>query len=290
MQLYTKEELLKRAWIADSVQADIMIEAIAASYSGDINTFHCLINKVANLHWLSQRIKCAQPSIGETTTELSNKEVSQVSSITLGAYADGTNYTLTIIQTNSNGEQVVTSPSYTSVPGNTMETVINELISQINSSGQDFDPEDFELEDFSAESNIDVTASSGTQLNEIIITANPGNPLFIILLASSSQVYTLITPGLSVTKYTSSVEYSERCLTDEQIQAIVLNIELLAGSPCNCDPNKFIIDTIPNIIQFTSPIFTVPFIVNGIPAPGPGPGPGNPRDFKSPDFNNIDFR
>jgi hypothetical protein len=285
MQLYTKEELLKRAWIADSVQADIMIEAIAASYNGDLNTFHCLINKVANLHWLSQRIKCAQPSIGETTIELSTTEVSQVSSITLGEYADNELYTFTIIQTNSNGEQVVLNVSYTSILGDTMETVVNELIDQINNAVIDFDPEDFDPEDFWAEEIMDVTASSGTQLDEIIITADPGNPLFILQPGSPLQVYTLITPGLSVTKYTSSVEYSERCLTDEQIQAIVLNIELLAGSPCNCDPNKFITDTIPNIIQFTSPIFSVPFIVNGISGGG-----GNQRDFKSPDFNNIDFR
>jgi hypothetical protein len=271
MQLYTREELLKRAWIADSVQADIMIEAIAASYNGDINTFHCLINKVANLHWLSQRIKCAQPSIGETTTELSNKEVSQVSSITLGNYDDFTYYAFTIIQTDSNGEQVIINVSYTSVPFDTIVTVVNELIGQINTA------------------TIDVTASNGTQSNEIIITANPGNPLFILQTGSPSQVYTLITPGLSVTKYTSSVEYSERCLTDEQIQAIVLNIELLAGSPCNCDPNKFIIDTIPNIIKYTSPQFA-----SILPPPpiggGGGGGGGTQRDFNTPDFNNIDFR
>jgi hypothetical protein len=288
MQLYTKEELLKRAWIADSVQADIMIEAIAASYNGDINTFHCLINKVANLHWLSERIKCAQPSIGETITELSNKEVSQVASITLGNYADFTYYAFTIIQTDSSGEQVIVNVSYTSVPGNTMETVVNELIDQINNAGIDFDPEDFEPEDFFTENILDVTASNGTQSNEIIITANPGNPLFIVIPGSPTQVYTIITPGSSVTKYTTSVEYSERCLTDEQIQAIVLNIELLAGSPCNCDPNKFITDTIPNIIAFTNPIFNAPFIVNQIPGGG-GPG-GLQRDFKSPDFKLIDFR
>jgi hypothetical protein len=285
MQLYTKEELLKRAWIADSVQADIMIEAIAASYSGDINTFDCLINKVANLHWLSERIKCAQPSIGETTIELSNKEVSQVASITLGNYADFTYYAFTIIQTDTNGEQVIVNVSYTSVPGDTIATVVNELIYQINNAGIDFDPEDFEPEDFFSENILDVTASNGAQSNEVIITANPGNPLFIVIPSSPSQVYTLITPGLSVTKYTSSVEYSERCLTDEQIQAIVLNIELLAGSPCNCDPNKFIIDTIPNIIKFTSPQFA-----SILPPPPIGGGGGNQRDFKSPDFNNIDFR
>lgn len=279
MQLYTKEELLKRAWIADSVQADIMIEAIAASYNGDLNTFHCLINKVANLHWLSQRIKCAQPSLGETTTELSTREVSQVASLTLGNYADNEYYAFTIIQTGSNGDQVITNVSYTSTQGDTMQTVVNELINQINTTGQDFEPEDFESQDFFTDNTIDVTASNGTQSNEIIITANPGNPLFILQTGSSVQVYTIITPGLSVTKYTSSVEYSERCLTDEQIQAIVLNIELLAGSPCNCDPNKFITDTIPNIIKYTSPTFASIVVFNQ----------QNGRDFKSPDFNIIDF-
>ena len=280
MQLYTKEELLKRAWIADSVQADIMIEAIAASYNGDLNTFHCLINKVANLHWLSQRIKCAQPSLGETTTELSTREVSQVASLTLGSFAENEYYTFTIVQTDSNGDQITSNPSYISFPGDTIEIVVNELINQINAPGQDFDPEDFEPEDFLVSNYIDVTASYGTQTDEIIITANPGNPLFILQIGSPSQVYTIITPGLSVTKYTSSVEYSERCLTDEQIQAIVLNIELLAGSPCNCDPNKFITDTIPNIIKYTSPTFAsiIPFT------------PPSTRDFKSPDFNNIDFK
>jgi hypothetical protein len=280
MQLYTKEELLKRAWIADSVQADIMIEAIAASYNGDINTFDCLINKVANLHWLSQRIKCAQPSLGETTTELSTREVSQVASLTLGSFAENQLYTFSITQTDSNGDQVISNFSYISFPGDTIEVVVNELINQINSAGEDFDPEDFESEDFLAVNSLDVTASYGTQTDEIIITANPGNPLFILQLGSPSQVYTIITPGLSVTKYTSSVEYSNRCLTDEQIQAIVLNIELLAGSPCNCDPNKFITDTIPNIIKYTSPTFAsiLPF------------NPPSTRDFKSPDFNNIDFK
>jgi hypothetical protein len=280
MQLYTKEELLKRAWIADSVQADIMIEAIAASYNGDINTFDCLINKVANLHWLSQRIKCAEPSLGETTTELSTREVSQVASLTLGSFAENQLYTFTIIQTDSNGDQVISNPSYISFPGDTIEIVVNELINQINSAGEDFDPEDFDPEDFLAVNTLDVTASYGTQTDEIIITANPGNPLFILEIGSLSQVYTIIIPGLSVTKYTSSVEYSSRCLTDEQIQAIVLNIELLAGSPCNCDPNKFITDTIPNIIKYTSPTFAsiLPF------------NPPSTRDFKSPDFNNIDFK
>jgi len=280
MQLYTKEELLKRAWIADSVQADIMIEAIAASYNGDINTFDCLINKVANLHWLSQRIKCAQPSLGETTTELSTREVSQVASLTLGSYADNQLYTFSVTQINSNGDQVIANPSYISFPGDTIATVVNELINQVNTAGEDFDSDDFEAEDFLATSFLEVTASYGTQTDEIIITANPGNPLFILEIGSSSQVYTIITPGLSVTKYTSSVEYSTRCLTDEQIHAIVLNIELLAGSPCNCDPNKFITDTIPNIIKYTSPTFAsiLPF------------NPPSTRDFKSPDFNNIDFK
>lgn len=57
MNLYTEEDLQKRAWIADSIQADIMIDAIEASYKGDTDLFHCLMNKVANLHWLSESLK-----------------------------------------------------------------------------------------------------------------------------------------------------------------------------------------------------------------------------------------
>jgi hypothetical protein len=287
MQLYTKEELLKRAWIADSVQADIMIEAIAASYNGDINTFHCLINKVANLHWLSQRIKCVDPSIGETRTEVSTETVSQVSSITLGSYSDNEFYAFTIIQTDSNGNQIITNPSYTSNPGDTMVTVVNELINQINTTGVDFEPEDFEPGDFFTENTIDVVASNGMQSNEIIITANSSTPFFTLEQGSPSQVITLVTQGSSVTKYNTSVNYADRCLTDEQIQAIVLNIELLAGAPCGCDPNIFLTDTIPNIITFTSPIFAsvIPF------SPPGGGGPGQlRRDFNTPDFNSKDYR
>lgn len=58
MQLYTREDVLKRAWIADSKQADLMIDAIAASYSGNVDQFNCLMNSVANLHWLSEALKC----------------------------------------------------------------------------------------------------------------------------------------------------------------------------------------------------------------------------------------
>jgi hypothetical protein len=58
MQLYTREDVLKRAWIADSKQADLMIDAIAASYNGDVDQFNCIFSSVANLHWLSEAIKC----------------------------------------------------------------------------------------------------------------------------------------------------------------------------------------------------------------------------------------
>lgn len=266
MQLYTREELLKRAWIADSVQADIMIEAIAASYNGDINTFDCLINKVANLHWLSDRIKCVDPSIGETSVELSSEEVSQVSSITMGAYSDFTNYQFTITQTDSNGDLIIFAPTYLSLPPDTMDVVIADLIGQINTS------------------TVFVTATGGAAANEIVMTAMGGYPIFIVEPLSPSQVLTLVTAGSSITKYTTSVEYSERCLTDEQIQAIVLNIELLAGSPCGCDPNIFLTDTIPNIIKYTSPSFSTVIPYNGPPGSG-----ATQRDFNSPDFNSQDF-
>lgn len=288
MQLYTKEELLKRAWIADSVQADIMIEAIAASYNGDVNTFHCLMNKVANLHWLSQRIKCVDPSIGETRTEVYRETVSQVSSITLGEYADNTLYAFTVIQTNLDGEQVVLTVSYTSTSGNTMEDVVNELILQLNTTGEDFEPGDFDPRDLSVNSVLGLIASTGTQPNEIVLTADSDTPIFIVETGSPNQVLTQVTQGSSVTKYNTSVNYADRCLTDEQIQAIVLNIELLAGAPCGCDPNIFLTDTIPNIITFTSPTFAsvIPFAPPG----GGGGGGGNQRDFNTPDFNRKDYR
>jgi len=56
MNLYTQIELQKRAWIADAKQADLMIDAIEASYKGNTEQFHCLMNKIANLHWLSESI------------------------------------------------------------------------------------------------------------------------------------------------------------------------------------------------------------------------------------------
>ena len=266
MQLYTREELLKRAWIADSVQADIMIEAIAASYNGDINAFHCLINKVANLHWLSERIKCVDPSIGETSTVFSTEEVLQVSSITLGSYADNQYYVFSVNQTDSNGDTVIAFASYTSILGDTIETVVTALIDSL------------------ATQTIYVTASTGTEPDEIIITANAGNPLFILQAGTLSQVITLITRGVSSVKYNTAVEYSGRCLTDEQIQAIVLNIELLAGSPCGCDPNIFLTDTIPNIIRYSSGTYS-----SVIPYDNTGGGGSTTRDFNTPDFNSLDL-
>jgi hypothetical protein len=267
MQLYTREELLKRAWIADSVQADIMIEAIAASYNGDFNTFDCLINKVANLHWLSERIKCVDPSIGETTEVVSTREILQVSSLALGTFEVNRYYTFTVIQPDGIGDLFYAGPTYTSNSEDTIETVVIGLIESL------------------ATLTTGVTASIGEQPDEIIITATAGNPLFILETGGPYQTYTVITEGLSSTKSNSSVEYSGRCLTDEQIKAIVLNIELLAGSPCGCDPNIFLTDTIPNIITFTSPVFAsvIPFSGNT------GTGTGT-RDFNTPDFNNIDFR
>jgi hypothetical protein len=263
MQLYTREELLKRAWIADSVQADIMIEAIAASYNGDFNTFDCLINKVANLHWLSERIKCVDPSIGETTTVISTQEISQVASITLGSFVVNRYYTFTVIQPDGSGDLVYAGPTYTSNSEDTIESVVLALIESL------------------ATLTTGVTASLGEQPDEIIITATAGNPLFIVETGGPFQTYTIITEGLSSEKFNSSVQYSDRCLTDEQIQAIVLNIELLAGAPCGCDPNIFLTDTIPNIIRYSSGAYAslIPFNEAG----------SGPRDFNTPDFNSIDF-
>ena len=57
MDTYTQTELQNRAWIADSVQVDLMIQAIEASYNGDNNSFNCLLNKVIKVHWLSALLK-----------------------------------------------------------------------------------------------------------------------------------------------------------------------------------------------------------------------------------------
>jgi|LakMenE18May11ns_1017448.scaffolds.fasta_scaffold9959202_6 hypothetical protein len=65
MDLYTREDVLKRAWVADAKQADLMIDAIAASYRGDIDEFHCLINTVANIHWMSEALKRYCPPVAE---------------------------------------------------------------------------------------------------------------------------------------------------------------------------------------------------------------------------------
>jgi hypothetical protein len=42
-----------------------MIDAIAASYRGDIDEFHCLINTVANIHWMSEALKRYCPPVAE---------------------------------------------------------------------------------------------------------------------------------------------------------------------------------------------------------------------------------
>jgi hypothetical protein len=68
MNAYTKTELQKRAWIAESAQVDAMIEAIAALYDGNQNLFNCRLGKVVKLHWLTSALyrSCPDPLTDES--------------------------------------------------------------------------------------------------------------------------------------------------------------------------------------------------------------------------------
>jgi len=175
MQLYTREDLLKRAWVADARQADLMIDAIASSYNGDIDAFNCQMNTVANLLWLVEALKCTDPESIITTT----------------------------------------------------------FVQQIT-------PES----------------------NEYTTTETPIN----------------------------------RCITDENIQGIVLKIERIVGSLCGCDPSELVDDTIPDIIKYTRynlyPIAGGPvqiISIGGIIPPPIVPEPPVIVDFNIQDFNPLDF-
>ncbi len=160
MQLYTKDDLLKRAWVADARQADMMIDAIAASYNGDLGTFDCIMNGVANLHWLTESLKCTDPSSTVTQTLLSSTEQLQVTELLFDPYVDFIQYDLTINQEVAGTPQSVTF-SFTTGPGDNMSIVLAYFLGEINTS-----------------TIIDITAELGDDPDTLILTANSGSPIF----------------------------------------------------------------------------------------------------------------
>jgi hypothetical protein len=74
MNIYTKEELQKRAWIADSIQVDLMVQYISASYQGDVDTARCLLNKVIKVHWLSELMKRSRSIKGDFNSDDFNSD------------------------------------------------------------------------------------------------------------------------------------------------------------------------------------------------------------------------
>jgi hypothetical protein len=270
MQLYTRNELLKRAWIADSVQADLMIDAIEASYNGDVNTFDCLMNTVANLHWLSQALKCIDPAVGEPfPVVIGALETLQVSKVVMNPFAEGITYSFYIAQSDQNGVIQSCTIAFTTVLGDDLETSRAGLISSVNA-----------LRDVG---QIYVTAINGTNANEILLVALSGTPIFYLADISETTCST-ITIGNNEVVYTSSVDYSNRCLTDEQIQGIVLKVETICGAPCVPDPQIFLTDTIPNIIQYTDVAqYTVVYPVDDTPVVT------KKFDFNQQDFKPNDF-
>lgn len=69
MDAYTKTELQRRAWIAESAQVDAMIEAISALYEGDQDLYKCRLGKVVKLHWMTSALyrSCPDPDSDEVT-------------------------------------------------------------------------------------------------------------------------------------------------------------------------------------------------------------------------------
>lgn len=65
MPLYTRTNLLKLAWIADSNQVDYLVEAIAASYRGEVDRFNCLFGKVISLQTYTGLMKCIDPAVAQ---------------------------------------------------------------------------------------------------------------------------------------------------------------------------------------------------------------------------------
>ena len=276
MQLYTKDDLLRRAWVADARQADMMINAIAASYNGDLSTFDCIMNKVANLHWMSEVLKCTDPSSSVVNTLLKTTEQLQITELLFDTYADLKQYSITINQVVSGTLQSVLF-TFTTAVGNNMGTVLASFISQINAS-----------------TTIDITAELATTPSKLILTASSGSPIF----TTTGLVFITATEtrdGGVTNEYTTLETPVGRCLTDENISGVVLKIERIVGSLCGCDPNDLIDDTLPDVVRFTNPsIYPIeggPLQVIGIGTITPPPIIPIPEvvDFNIQDFNPLDF-
>jgi hypothetical protein len=276
MQLYTKDDLLRRAWVADARQADMMIDAIAASYNGDLGTFDCIMNSVANLHWMSEVLKCTDPSSSVAKTLLSTTEELQVTELLFDAYANFKQYSITLNQEVAGVFQTVAF-TFTTAPGDNMGIVLASFISQINAS-----------------TTIDITAALATTANKLILTANSGSPIFtttalVFVTATETQ------DGGVTNEYTTVETPVGRCLTDDNISGVVLKIERIVGSLCGCDPNDLIDDTLPDVVKYTNPsIYPIeggPLQVISIGAIIPPPIIPIPEvvDFNIQDFNPQDF-
>ena len=276
MQLYTKDDLLRRAWVADARQADMMIDAIAASYNGDLGTFGCIMNGVANLHWLTESLKCVDPSSTVTKTLLSTEEQLQITELLFSDYNDGQTYSLTITQDVSGTTQTVTF-SFTTSPGDDMDTVLAYFQNEIDTNAI-----------------IDVAAEVSAEPNRVILTARTGSPVFTVTLLSFI-VATDNQNGGVVSDYTTVETPVGRCLTDENISGIVLKIERMVGSLCGCDPNDLIDDTLPDVVKYTNPsIYPIeggPLQTISIGTLVPPPIVPEPEkvDFNIQDFNPLDF-
>lgn len=276
MQLYTKDDLLRRAWVADARQADMMINAIAASYNGNLGMFDCIMNGVANLHWMSEALKCTDPSSTVVNTLLKTTEQLQVTELLFDTYANFIQYSATINQVVGGTPQSV-SFSFTTAPGDNIGIVLASFISQINAS-----------------TTIDITAVLATTANKLILTASSGSPIFtttglVFITATETQ------DGGVTNEYTTVETPVGRCLTDENISGIVLKIERMVGSLCGCDPNDLIDDTLPDVVRFTNPII---YPIEGGPLQTIGIGTITPPpiipipevvDFNIQDFNPQDF-
>jgi hypothetical protein len=276
MQLYTKDDLLKRAWVADARQADMMIDAIAASYNGDLGTFDCIMNGVANLHWLTESLKCTDPSSTVTQTLLSSTEQLQVTELLFDPYVDFIQYDLTINQEVAGTPQSVTF-SFTTGPGDNMSIVLAYFLGEINTS-----------------TIIDITAELGDDPDTLILTANSGSPIFTATPLQFITATETQDGGLEEV-YTTVETPVGRCLTDDNISGIVLKIERMVGSLCGCDPNDLIDDTLPDVVKYTNPsIYPIeggPLQVISIGTLVPPPIIPIPEvvDFNIQDFNPLDF-
>ena len=276
MQLYTKDDLLRRAWVADARQADMMIDAIAASYNGDLGTFDCIMNGVANLHWMSEVLKCTDPSSSVAKTLLSTTEELQVTELLFDTYANSKQYSITLNQEVEGTFQSVAF-TFTTAVGDNMDVVLAYFLGEINNN-----------------TLIDITAALATTANKLILTANSGSPIFTTTLLVNITA-TETQDGGVTNEYTTVETPVGRCLTDDNISGVVLKIERIVGSLCGCDPNDLIDDTLPDVVKYTNPsIYPIeggPLQVISIGAIIPPPIIPIPEvvDFNIQDFNPQDF-